>query len=139
DRERQTERQRERQTDRQRERQTDRETDRHSERDRQTERETDRHSERDRQTERQTGSIINADTIVETKWKRQSAAGLELLAEAGRMFLPAHFLYPPAPPTPELYLYRGHTHHHTAPPLLHHILAHTEPHAADSIPLGGLG
>ncbi|AWP07754.1 hypothetical protein SMAX5B_015247 [Scophthalmus maximus] len=64
-----------------------------------------------------------------TKWKRQSAAGLELLAEAGRMFLPAHFLYPPAPPTPELYLYRGHTHHHTAPPLLHHILAHTEPHA----------
>ncbi|XP_034451493.1 barH-like homeobox 1a isoform X1 [Hippoglossus hippoglossus] len=44
-----------------------------------------------------------------TKWKRQSAAGLELLAEAGRMFLPTHFLYPPAPPTLDLYLYRGHT------------------------------
>ncbi|XP_068457746.1 barH-like homeobox 1a [Clinocottus analis] len=40
-----------------------------------------------------------------TKWKRQSAVGLELLAEAGRMFLPTHFLYPHAPPTPDLYLY----------------------------------
>ncbi|XP_060926940.1 barH-like homeobox 1a [Limanda limanda] len=42
-----------------------------------------------------------------TKWKRRSAAGLELLAEAGRMFLPTHFLFPPAPPTLDLYLYRG--------------------------------
>ncbi|XP_062236445.1 barH-like homeobox 1a [Platichthys flesus] len=44
-----------------------------------------------------------------TKWKRRSAAGLELLAEAGRMFLPTHFLFPPAPPTLDLYLYGGHT------------------------------
>ncbi|XP_049435739.1 barH-like homeobox 1a [Epinephelus fuscoguttatus] len=67
-----------------------------------------------------------------TKWKRQSAVGLELLAEAGRMFLPTHFLYPPAPPTLDLYLYRGHApqhhHHHSAPPLLPRILTHTEPH-----------
>ncbi|XP_030579261.1 barH-like homeobox 1a [Archocentrus centrarchus] len=63
-----------------------------------------------------------------TKWKRQSAAGLELLAEAGRMFLPTHYLYPPAPPTMDLYLYRGHTHHyhhHSAPPLLP---PHPHPH-----------
>ncbi|XP_051807230.1 barH-like homeobox 1a [Acanthochromis polyacanthus] len=59
-----------------------------------------------------------------TKWKRQSAAGLDLLAE-GRMFLPPHFLYPPAPPTLDLYLCRGHA-HHTAPPLLPHILTHTD-------------
>uniref|UniRef100_A0A3Q1IY11 Homeobox domain-containing protein n=1 Tax=Anabas testudineus TaxID=64144 RepID=A0A3Q1IY11_ANATE len=63
-----------------------------------------------------------------TKWKRQSAVGLELLAEAGRMFLPTHYLYPPAPPTLDLYLYRSHAHHHLAPPLLPHILSHTEPH-----------
>ncbi|GLD54446.1 barH-like 1 homeobox protein [Lates japonicus] len=64
-----------------------------------------------------------------TKWKRQSAAGLELLAEAGRMFLPTHYLYPPAPPTLDLYLCRSHAHHHhTAPPLLPRILTHTEPH-----------
>ncbi|XP_022620466.1 barH-like 1 homeobox protein [Seriola dumerili] len=63
-----------------------------------------------------------------TKWKRQSAVGLELLAEAGRMFLPTHYLYPPAPPTMDLYLYRSHTHQHAAPPLLPHILTHTEPH-----------
>ncbi|XP_071328449.1 barH-like homeobox 1a [Trachinotus anak] len=63
-----------------------------------------------------------------TKWKRQSAAGLELLAEAGRMFLPTHYLYPPAPPTLDLYLYRSHTHNQTAPPLLPCILTHTEPH-----------
>lgn len=63
-----------------------------------------------------------------TKWKRQSAAGLELLAEAGRMFLPTHYLYPPAPPTMNLYLYRSHAHqHHPAPPLLPHILTHTQP------------
>uniref|UniRef100_A0A3Q0RCB3 BarH-like homeobox 1a n=1 Tax=Amphilophus citrinellus TaxID=61819 RepID=A0A3Q0RCB3_AMPCI len=56
-----------------------------------------------------------------TKWKRQSAAGLELLAEAGRMFLPTHYLYPPAPPTMDLYLYRGHSMWHfiiPPPPLL---------------------
>ncbi|XP_041644415.1 barH-like homeobox 1a [Cheilinus undulatus] len=54
-----------------------------------------------------------------TKWKRQSAVGLELLAEAGRMFLPPHFLYPPAPPAMDMYLYRNHTHQHPlAPPLL---------------------
>ncbi|XP_063344544.1 barH-like homeobox 1a [Pelmatolapia mariae] len=63
-----------------------------------------------------------------TKWKRQSAAGLELLAEAGRMYLPTHYLYPPAPPTTNLYLYRSHAHqHHPAPPLLPHILTHTQP------------
>ncbi|XP_040897844.1 barH-like homeobox 1a [Toxotes jaculatrix] len=60
-----------------------------------------------------------------TKWKRQSAAGLELLAEAGRMFLPTHHLYPPALPTLDLYLYRSHAHHYTAPPLLSHIPADT--------------
>nr|XP_019968849.1 PREDICTED: barH-like 1 homeobox protein [Paralichthys olivaceus] len=60
-----------------------------------------------------------------TKWKRQSAAGLELLAEAGRMFLPTHYLYPPAPPTLDLYLYRGHTlHQHTAAALLHNHKSH---------------
>ncbi|KAL6115028.1 barhl1 [Pungitius sinensis] len=41
-----------------------------------------------------------------TKWKRQSTVGLELLAEAGRMFLPSHFLFPRSPPTPDLYLYQ---------------------------------
>ncbi|XP_038559298.1 barH-like homeobox 1a [Micropterus salmoides] len=65
-----------------------------------------------------------------TKWKRQSAVGLELLAEAGRMFLPAHYLYPPAPPTLDLYLYQSHAphHHHPVQPLLPRILTHTEPH-----------
>ncbi|KAM9360739.1 barH-like homeobox 1a [Symphorus nematophorus] len=67
-----------------------------------------------------------------TKWKRQSAVGLELLAEAGRMFLPAHFLYPPAPPTLDLYLYRSHApshhHHHPVPPLLPRVLTHADPH-----------
>ncbi|XP_032372606.1 barH-like homeobox 1a [Etheostoma spectabile] len=66
-----------------------------------------------------------------TKWKRQSAVGLELLAEAGRMFLPTHYLYPPAPPTLDLYLYRSHApqhHHHPFPPLLPRVLTHTEPH-----------
>ncbi|XP_035854794.1 barH-like homeobox 1a [Sander lucioperca] len=67
-----------------------------------------------------------------TKWKRQSAVGLELLAEAGRMFLPTHYLYPPAPSTLDLYLYRSHApphhHHHPAPPLLSRVLTHTEPH-----------
>ncbi|XP_074527028.1 barH-like homeobox 1a [Halichoeres trimaculatus] len=66
-----------------------------------------------------------------TKWKRQSAVGLEFLAEAGRMFLPTHFLYPPTPPTLDMYLYRNHAHnhhHHPAPPLLPRILTHTEPH-----------
>uniref|UniRef100_A0A8C4DWG6 BarH-like homeobox 1a n=1 Tax=Dicentrarchus labrax TaxID=13489 RepID=A0A8C4DWG6_DICLA len=57
-----------------------------------------------------------------TKWKRQSAVGLELLAEAGRMFLPSHYLYPPAPPTLDLYLYRGHAPHHV-PPLLPRVLS----------------
>ncbi|KAM3867589.1 barH-like homeobox 1a [Diretmus argenteus] len=53
-----------------------------------------------------------------TKWKRQSAVGLELLAEAGRMFPPPHYLYPPtAPPGLDLYLYRGHV-----PPAPHHTL-----------------
>ncbi|XP_029999396.1 barH-like homeobox 1a [Sphaeramia orbicularis] len=67
-----------------------------------------------------------------TKWKRQSAVGLELLAEAGRMILPTHFLYPPAPPTVEPFLYRNHTPHHTyhqvAPPLQPCILTHIQPH-----------
>ncbi|KAM4746624.1 barH-like homeobox 1a [Anableps anableps] len=45
-----------------------------------------------------------------TKWKRQSAAGLDLLAAAGRILLPPHFLCPLTPPTPEPYLYRGHAH-----------------------------
>ncbi|KAF7644477.1 hypothetical protein LDENG_00221360 [Lucifuga dentata] len=35
-----------------------------------------------------------------TKWKRHSAAGLELLAEADRMFPPPHYLFLPAPPQP---------------------------------------
>lgn len=65
---------------------------------------------------------------VRTKWKRQSTVGLELLAEAGRMFLPTHYLYPPAPPTLDVYLYRSHAHHHLAPPLMPHILTHTELH-----------
>ncbi|XP_075938599.1 barH-like homeobox 1a [Anarhichas minor] len=63
-----------------------------------------------------------------TKWKRQSAVGLELLAEAGRMFLPTHFLYPRAPPTPDLYLYRGPASHHQVPPLLPRVLTHSGPH-----------
>ncbi|XP_013878257.1 barH-like homeobox 1a [Austrofundulus limnaeus] len=58
-----------------------------------------------------------------TKWKRQSAAGLELLAAAGRMFLPHHFLYRPAPPTPHHFLCRGHAHH---PTVLPHILTHSD-------------
>ncbi|XP_068559161.1 barH-like homeobox 1a [Cebidichthys violaceus] len=63
-----------------------------------------------------------------TKWKRQSAVGLELLAEAGRMFLPTHFLYPHAPPTPDLYLYRGPASHHQVPPLLPRVLTLSGPH-----------
>ncbi|KAL3063556.1 hypothetical protein OYC64_003176 [Pagothenia borchgrevinki] len=47
-----------------------------------------------------------------TKWKRQSV-GMEL------MFLPPHFLFPPAPPTLDMYLYRGHAPlYHQAPPLM---------------------
>ncbi|CAK6982905.1 barH-like homeobox 1a [Scomber scombrus] len=61
-----------------------------------------------------------------TKWKRQSAVGLEFLAEAGRMFLPSPFLFPPAPPSLDLYLYRGHA-HHPAPHLMPRLLTHTEP------------
>ncbi|XP_075882128.1 barH-like 1 homeobox protein [Nelusetta ayraudi] len=57
-----------------------------------------------------------------TKWKRQSAVGLEFLAEASRMFLPSHFLYPPAPPTLDLYLYRNLP--QAPPPLLPRILSH---------------
>uniref|UniRef100_A0A3Q3ISG8 Homeobox domain-containing protein n=1 Tax=Monopterus albus TaxID=43700 RepID=A0A3Q3ISG8_MONAL len=63
-----------------------------------------------------------------TKWKRQCAVGLELLVGAGRVLLPTHYLYPPAPPTLDLYLYRGHAPHHLAPPLLPQILTHTEAH-----------
>ncbi|XP_061586264.1 barH-like homeobox 1a [Cololabis saira] len=48
-----------------------------------------------------------------TKWKRQSA-GLQFLAAASRMFLPAHFLRPLAPPTLDSYLYPGPAHHHPA-------------------------
>lgn len=61
-----------------------------------------------------------------TKWKRQSAVGLELLAEASRMFLPSHFLYPPAPPTLDLYLYRNFPQpcQQAPPPLLPRILSH---------------
>uniref|UniRef100_UPI003AAACDEA barH-like 1 homeobox protein n=1 Tax=Centroberyx gerrardi TaxID=166262 RepID=UPI003AAACDEA len=62
-----------------------------------------------------------------TKWKRQSAVGLEFL-EAGRMFPPPHYLFPPAPPSLDLYLYRG-----PAPPappphrtLLPRVLIHPE-------------
>ncbi|XP_034396578.1 barH-like homeobox 1a [Cyclopterus lumpus] len=62
-----------------------------------------------------------------TKWKRQSAVGLELLAEAGRMFLPTHFLYPPAAPTPDLYLYRSPASRHPVPSLLPRVLTHTGP------------
>ncbi|XP_068617052.1 barH-like homeobox 1a [Brachionichthys hirsutus] len=57
-----------------------------------------------------------------TKWKRQSSVGLELLAEAGRMFLPTHYLYPPAPPTLDLYLYQNPAFHHQAPPLPSRVL-----------------
>ncbi|KAJ4920627.1 hypothetical protein JOQ06_017736 [Pogonophryne albipinna] len=47
-----------------------------------------------------------------TKWKRQSV-GMEL------MFLPPHFLFPPAAPTLDMYLYRGHAPlYHQAPPLM---------------------
>ncbi|XP_037535913.1 barH-like homeobox 1a [Nematolebias whitei] len=52
-----------------------------------------------------------------TKWKRQSAAGLDLL------FLPHHFLCCPAPPTLDHFLYRGHAHHPTVVPL---VLTHTD-------------
>jgi len=72
---------------------------------------------------------LNTDAVVfpiRTKWKRQSAAGLELLAAAGRMFLPSHFLCPPAPPTMEPYLYQGHA-HPTTLPLLPFLLTHTDP------------
>ncbi|XP_029915606.1 barH-like 1 homeobox protein [Myripristis murdjan] len=61
-----------------------------------------------------------------TKWKRQSAVGLELLAEAGRMFPPAHFLYPPAPPGLDLYLYRGPAPLPPHRPLLPRLLIHSE-------------
>ncbi|KAF3695256.1 BarH-like 1 homeobox protein [Channa argus] len=63
-----------------------------------------------------------------TKWKRQSAVGMELLAEAGRMFLPTHYLLPPALPTLDLYWHRDHAHHNQlAPPPLSRILTNTEP------------
>ncbi|XP_026176959.1 barH-like homeobox 1a [Mastacembelus armatus] len=64
-----------------------------------------------------------------TKWKRQSAVGLEMLAEAGRMILPAHYLYPPAPPILDLYLYTSHAPHQLAPPPLPHVLTYAEAHA----------
>ncbi|XP_029018536.1 barH-like 1 homeobox protein [Betta splendens] len=63
-----------------------------------------------------------------TKWKRQSAVGLELLAEASRMFLPSHYLYSAAPPTLDLYLYTSHgRRHHAALPLLPRNPTHTDP------------
>ncbi|XP_041855521.1 barH-like 1 homeobox protein [Melanotaenia boesemani] len=65
-----------------------------------------------------------------TKWKHQSAAGLELLAAAGRIFLPTHFLCPPSPPTVDPYLYRGHALHNppAALPLLTRVLTRMDPH-----------
>ncbi|XP_068166938.1 barH-like homeobox 1a [Antennarius striatus] len=55
-----------------------------------------------------------------TKWKRQSSVGLELLAEAGRMFLPPPYLYPPAPPTLDVYLYQNPSYqHHPVHPYPH--------------------
>ncbi|TWW60945.1 barH-like homeobox 1a [Takifugu flavidus] len=59
-----------------------------------------------------------------TKWKRQSAVGLELLGKDPRMFLPSHFLYPPAPPTLDLYLFTRHALQQPVPPLLPHMEAH---------------
>ncbi|KAM4577053.1 barH-like homeobox 1a [Odontesthes bonariensis] len=58
-----------------------------------------------------------------TKWKRQSAAGLELLVAAGGIFFPSRFLFPAAPPTVDPYLYRGHAPPHTT--LLPYLLAPT--------------
>uniref|UniRef100_A0A3P9N3H7 BarH like homeobox 1 n=1 Tax=Poecilia reticulata TaxID=8081 RepID=A0A3P9N3H7_POERE len=43
-----------------------------------------------------------------TKWKRQAASGLDLLAAAGWMLLPPHF--PLAPPTMDPYLHGGRAH-----------------------------
>ncbi|XP_027873237.1 barH-like homeobox 1a [Xiphophorus couchianus] len=48
-----------------------------------------------------------------TKWKRQAASGLDLLAAVGRLLLPPHFLCPltpVAPPTTDPHLHGGHTH-----------------------------
>uniref|UniRef100_A0A8C8DZN7 Homeobox domain-containing protein n=1 Tax=Oryzias sinensis TaxID=183150 RepID=A0A8C8DZN7_9TELE len=66
-----------------------------------------------------------------TKWKRQSAAGLELLASTDKMFLPTHFLCPPTSPIVDSYLYRSPAHHYchpTALPLLPHVFTHMDPH-----------
>ncbi|XP_024130606.1 barH-like homeobox 1a [Oryzias melastigma] len=66
-----------------------------------------------------------------TKWKRQSAAGLELLASNDKMFLPAHFQCPPTSPIMDSYLYRSPAHHYCHPaalPLLPHIFTHMDPH-----------
>lgn len=63
--------------------------------------------------------------LIRTKWKRQSAVGLELLGKDPRMFLPSHVLYPPAaPPTLELYLYGSHAHQQPVPPLVAQMDAH---------------
>lgn len=69
--------------------------------------------------------------LCRTKWKRQSAAGLELLASTDKMFLPTHFLCPPTSPIVDSYLYRSPAHHYchpTALPLLPHVFTHMDPH-----------
>ncbi|XP_070411327.1 barH-like homeobox 1a [Nothobranchius furzeri] len=61
-----------------------------------------------------------------TKWKRQSAAGLELLAAAGRMMLTDHFWCCPLP-TPDPHLYQGHAHQYPAVlPMMPHVLTHMD-------------
>lgn len=50
--------------------------------------------------------------------------GLELLGKDPRMFLPSHFLYPPAPPTLDLYLYSSHAHQQPVPALVAQMEAH---------------
>ncbi|KAM3610299.1 uncharacterized protein V6R79_002010 [Siganus canaliculatus] len=55
-----------------------------------------------------------------TKWKRQSTVGLGFLAPP--------YLLPPAPPRLDLYLCQSHVHHQPGPPLLHQVLAHSDPH-----------
>lgn len=57
--------------------------------------------------------VLTLDFCFRTKWKRQAASGLDLLAAAGRLLLPPHFLCPltpVAPPTMDPHLHGGHNH-----------------------------
>ncbi|PWA16977.1 hypothetical protein CCH79_00020067 [Gambusia affinis] len=57
--------------------------------------------------------VLTLNFCFRTKWKRQAASGLDLLAAAGRMLLLPHFLCPLTPVAPPTtYLHGGHAHQH---------------------------